>query len=75
MITHVPFSAGFLQFVFEHENLFLECEVLSLSIVELLLEALQLAAVECLPATQLLLVLHVLLFQLRSYAHQLLLLV
>lgn len=71
MSADVPFSASFLQFVFKHENLFLQREVLALSVTELLLQGLQLTAMVRLPATQLLLVLHDLLLQLCPDADEL----
>lgn len=59
----VPLSASLVQLVFEHQDLFLQSEVLALSVPQLLAQALQLVAVLRFPARQLLLVQERLLLQ------------
>lgn len=64
----IPLSASLLQLVLEHQDLFLQGKVLALSIPQLLAQGLQLSAVLCLPACQLLLVQQRLLLQVSTQA-------
>lgn len=52
----LPLTSSLLQLVFEHQDLFLQSEVLALSIPQLLAQGLQLIGVLRLPSCQLLFV-------------------
>lgn len=69
---NLPLAASLLQLVFEHQDLFLQGEVVALSVTQLLAQALQLGAVLRFPARHLLLVHERLLLQVSPQASHLL---
>ncbi len=68
----IPLAARLVQLVFEHQDLFLQGEVLALSVPQLLAQGLQLGAMLRLPARQLLLVQERFLLQVSPQASHLL---
>lgn len=68
----IPLAASLLQLVFEHQDLFLNGEVLALSVTQLLAQGLELVAMLRFPARQLLLVQVRLLLQISPQASHLL---